>query len=281
MNKPLLDFDPSQEPVTPKDAATIVVARDAPGGPEIFCVERNKKSRFMGGAIVFPGGKLDDSDRSDEWITLSTPPPRMRDELAPDLPTLRALSVAALRETLEEAALLIADGPVSDGEVLALRAKTEPGALAAFLRERRLRLDAASLHPLARWITPTAETRRYDARFFLAVAPQGQTGAHDMQETMSSLWTRPSDVLARFDRREVQLAPPTHRTLQLLSHATGVAEMLSIADQACLLPICPELKMGDGVLMLTLPGDPQHQVPEKRIAGGTRYVLRDEHWQSE
>jgi hypothetical protein len=102
---------------------------------------------------------------------------------------------------------------------------------------------------------------------------------------MASFWARPSEVIARFERAEVQVAPPTHRTLQVLSKATSVAEMLAIAQAASLLPICPKLVMqqeaSQAVLALALPGDPEHGIRERRVPGATRYVLRGEHWRSE
>ncbi len=288
MTSRLLEFDPGAPPVIARDAATIIVARDAPEGPEIFCVERNKKSRFLGGAIVFPGGKLDEADRDRAWDALSSAPGFARESFAPDPATLRALAIAALRETLEEAALLIAcGGDVTGGDVLALRARalTDSAALPSFLRDRGLLLDAARLHPLARWVTPSAETRRYDTRFFVAVAPPGQAGAHDMQETMASFWARPTDLLARFDASDVQLAPPTHRTLEVLAGATSVAAILAIAARARLAPICPKLVHAPSdegsTLALTLPGDPEHDEPEALVEGRSRYVLRSAHWRPE
>lgn len=281
MSKPLLEFDESRPAVAPRDAATIVVVRDGSDGPEVFCVERNKKSRFLGGAIVFPGGKLDDADRSETWRTLATPPQAARDGFAPDDDTLRALAIAALRETLEEAALLVStQPPATDDEVTALRAalSTDASALARYLEGRGARLDAASLRPLARWVTPEAETRRYDTRFFVAVAPEGQRGAHDMHETMASFWATPRSVLARFEAREVQLAPPTHRTLEVLAEARSVDEVLAIADAARLSPICPKLTRHEDTLALALPGDPAHSEPRRISPHATRYALRGEHW---
>ncbi len=282
-----LDFDPTRAGSTPKDAATIVVAKDTTDGPRIFCVERNKKSRFLGGAIVFPGGKLDPADRDPSWALLSTPPRAARDDVAPNDETLRALVVAAVRETLEEAALLISTSEIVDAEVLALRTSLahDPSTLASFLQKRKLVLDGASLHPFARWVTPSAESRRYDTRFFLARAPNGQSGAHDMHETMASFWARPSELLLRFDRGEVQIAPPTHRTLETFATAKDVDEMFAIADHACLLPICPtlfQLREGESsTLALALPGDPEHEIKEARVQGRSRYVLRGEHWRAE
>jgi 8-oxo-dGTP pyrophosphatase MutT (NUDIX family) len=119
----VLDLDPAREGVPTKDAATLVLVRDASGGGvEVFCVERSKGSQFLGGAIVFPGGKLDVSDRDAIWRELATPPRVPHTPIASDDDTLRALAVAACRETLEEAAILPLVGePLRDAEAVALR----------------------------------------------------------------------------------------------------------------------------------------------------------------
>jgi 8-oxo-dGTP pyrophosphatase MutT (NUDIX family) len=266
----MLDLDPTRDAAQPREAATLVVARDAVGRIEVFCVERNKASRFLGGAIVFPGGRVEDSDRDDGWTALVNAPGH----------AMRAFAVAACRETLEEAALLIASKPVPDDEVLALRSRGAEG-LRTFLRERDLRLDIESLVPFARWITPKVESRRFDTRFFLARAPEGQQGLHDNSETMASFWASPSELLERFERSEIQLAPPTHRTLMQLASCTTVDRALAAAREASLEPICPELVQQGDTLALTLPGDREHSVAEKRIDGPSRYVLRGAHWRAE
>jgi 8-oxo-dGTP pyrophosphatase MutT (NUDIX family) len=270
----MLDLDPAREGPTPRDAATLVLVRDGPRTLELFCVERNKQSRFLGGAIVFPGGRVEESDRDVAWDDLA---------FGDDARDLRAFAVAACRETLEEAALLVVDGHVTDEDVVALRARAsaDDGALRTFLRERKLRLDLRSLAPLARWVTPRVESRRFDARFFVAPAPSGQLGAHDMSETMASFWDSPTAILARFDRSEIQLAPPTHRTLMQLAPCKTVEDAMNVARTAALDPICPELVPQEGTLALVLPGDPEHAVRETRIAGPSRYVLRGSHWRAE
>jgi 8-oxo-dGTP pyrophosphatase MutT (NUDIX family) len=281
----VLKFAQGQAPVTPKDAATLVLVRPSTRGVEVFCVERNKKVRFMGGAIVFPGGKLDERDRDVAWELLSTTPPERGLGFAADLAMLRALAVAACRESLEEAAILpVTGGALGEVELIALRTAmaAHPEALRETLEARALRLDLAALHPLAHWITPEAETRRFDARFFMACAPEGQPGAHDESETMASFWATPAEVLARFDASEVQLAPPTHRTLSVLAETATVEGAFAAAERACLDPICPKLvqhrdEAGD-TLALVLPGDPEHEIREPRVAGASRYVLRGEHW---
>jgi len=289
----VLDFKLDRQGAPPKDAATIILVRASEGtgasSIELFCVERSKASRFLGGAIVFPGGKLDDSDASPEWDEALATPPRspaqpLVEPFTRDAAHLRSLAIAAARETLEEAALLhVVGGTVTQDELFDLRARltTDPGALRTFLRERSLRLDLEALYPFARWVTPTAESRRYDARFFLAIAPSNQTGAHDEKETMASFWATPSEILRRWEAGEVQIAPPTHRTIWLLSECKTTADVIALAQSSSLEPICPELvKQGD-TLALTLPGDREHGVNEVRVRGSSRYVLRGDRWLAE
>jgi len=289
----VLDLKADREPVTPKDAATLVLVRDgaAESGIEVFCVERNKKSRFMGGAIVFPGGKLDGSDVLAEWTPLTTPPrlpTRGTTAFTSSDAHFRSLAIAGARETLEEAAILhVNDGTVTQDELFVLRRElvNVPEALRTFLAQRRLRLDLGALHPFARWITPEAESRRFDARFFVAIAPAGQTGLHDEHETMASFWASPAEVLRRFEAGEVQLMPPTHRTIAMLADCSTTAAVLAMADASCLDPICPRLvKHTDAAgetMALVLPGDPEHDVREQRAPGESRYVLRGDRWRSE
>ena len=289
----VLDLNADREAATPRDAATLVLVRPGPGAQdiEVFCVERNKKSRFMGGAIVFPGGKLDGSDVLAEWTPLTTPPRLPERGAVPFTSSdahFRSLAIAGARETLEEASILhVHDGTVTQQDLFALRKEltAQPDALRAFLSKRRLRLDLGALHPFARWITPEAESRRFDARFFLAMAPAGQTGFHDEHETTASFWASPAEVLRRFESGDVQLMPPTHRTIAVLAGCATTDAVLAMAAASCLDPICPRLvpqKDGAGETMaLVLPGDPEHTIREERVPGASRYVLRGDRWQAE
>lgn len=282
----MLDIDENRAAVEPRDAATLLLVRDAAGGGiEIFCVERSKESRFMGGAIVFPGGKLDPGDRDDGWRAASTPPHATSTPIAADDETLRALAIAACRESLEEAALLpLAGASLDHDALLALRAElgTKARTLLECVRARGLRLDLAALRPFARWITPVAESRRFDARFFLARAYDTARGQHDATETTSSFWARPDAVLQRFEAGEIQLMPPTNRTLELLAPMHSVEAAFALAARASLRPICPRLVQHRDAkgetLALVLPGDPEHDVREPRVAGRSRFVLRDDRW---
>ncbi len=276
----MLDLDVNREAVAPRDAATLVLVRDTPSGLEVFCVERHEKSGFMGGALVFPGGKLDLADQAAEWTRLTSAPRPTRTPVASDDAMLRALLIAACRESLEEAAILPVEGELRHAELLELRARAaaKTASLASLLTQRGLRLDLGALRVFARWITPIAEGRRFDTRFVMAAAPAGQPGAHDERETVSSFWARPADVLARFDAGEVQLAPPTHRTLDLLRGCATAAAALAWCEEQDLSPICPRLVPQGDTMALALPGDPEHEVREARVAGTSRFVLRGERW---
>jgi 8-oxo-dGTP pyrophosphatase MutT (NUDIX family) len=277
----MLDLDPTREGAKARDAATLVVVRDVRDGEgiEVFCVERQKVG-FLGGAVVFPGGKLDPSDLDPGWAGASAPPRACRTPLATDETTARALAIAACREALEEAAILpLAGTQLSHEELLAWRKRVAAGqSLLSLLTAHGGKLDLAALHPMARWVTPVAESRRFDTRFFLYVAQAALTGAHDDHETTASFWAAPAEVLRRFVAGSLQLAPPTHRTLEVLATAADARAAVTLADAACLDPVCPRLvthrdTRGD-TLGLVLPGDPEHEVREPRSPGHSRYVLR-------
>jgi len=277
----MLDLDPSRQGPTPRDASTLVVVRNAGGGGiEVFCVERQKVG-FLGGAVVFPGGKLDPSDMDAGWVPCVTPPRVPRSPMTSDEAMLRGVAIAACRESLEEAAILpITGAALMHAELLEWRERVsrEQDVLRTLLVSRGARLDLASLHPLARWITPTAESRRFDTRFFLFVADEALEGAHDDRETTASFWASPEDVLHRFAAGALLLAPPTHRTLEVLASARDSLDAVAIANRACLDPICPLVFLhrdstGEATA-LALPGDPEHDVPVPRVAGKSRFVLR-------
>jgi 8-oxo-dGTP pyrophosphatase MutT (NUDIX family) len=275
----VLDLDPTRSGPEPRDAATLVVVRDASIGTglEVFCVERHKAG-FLGGAIVFPGGKLDTGDSDPRWTEHATAPRATSAPIAATEPTARALAIAACREALEEAAILPVAGALPSHEELVawrarLRAGPQPTSLLTLLASAGRKLDLAALHPLARWVTPASEARRFDTRFFLFVASAALQGLHDDHETTASFWAPPADVLARFGRGELQLAPPTERTLAILATARTAADAIAIAATSCLDPICPELVAQGDTMALVLPGDPQHSVPVVRSPGPSRYVL--------
>lgn len=275
-------------PAEPRDAATVVIVREGEPGLEVFCVERHHRSVFLGGALVFPGGKVDVADRADAWALLTTPLEARPRSFASDEVTARAFAIAVLREALEEAAIIpVRGGRLDAASALDLRREisgTNPQSLADALRARGLVLDTGRLGAVARWITPTMEPKRFDTRFYLLALPEGQEGAHDNHETTTSLWATPEDVLSRWERAEVTLAPPTAWTLGLFSGLKSVASAFRVAERMSLSPIEPCFTEADGCVVLTLPGDPLHptpaappddpSAPTRFVLEGTRFVPR-------
>lgn len=228
-----VEFSFDGEAVAPRDAATVLVLREGAHGPEIFFVKRSAGVAFMGGAYVFPGGRLDAGDADPSVpCDLSAHEAAMR--LGDELPE-RALGlhVAALRECLEESGILLATAPVDPAIVSELRAALSPRnapPIGPLLARHGITLAARGLVPFSRWVTPRAETRRFDARFFLARTSERHDGAtHDGGETVASEWLTPSEAIERAKRREIVLAPPTWRTLDAIRDARTVDDVIARA----------------------------------------------------
>ena len=290
----------SGEIAIPRDAATVLLLRDTPAGFEVFMVKRSGLSDVLGEAHVFPGGKVDAADSSPEMLarihgvaTLDTA------ALGEDIAQARAagMFVAAARETFEEAGVLLAqstglmgnvDAGIRDSvagvarfeEIAAARARLnakEP--FAAVLASINAELDAGALVPWVRWVTPTLLSRRFDARFFLARTPAGQVALHDDYEATHSEWLRPQDAIARWERDDIKLAPPTYMSLQHLARFDSIDAALADARSRRPPVIQPHGFDVDGVRTLALPGDAQHSGSAAAIPGplrlrydGARYV---------
>ncbi|MFO0661169.1 MAG: hypothetical protein U0165_15255 [Polyangiaceae bacterium] len=280
----MLEFDPARAPTQPRPSATVLVLRENDAGLEIFCVVRHPKSTFLGGALAFPGGKVDPADGDERWagrlVDSESWSARLGDSLAAPA---RALGIAACREALEEAALVPTVGDaIDDEQARELRIALESGAsLLDELTRRNLVLDLSRLRPFARWVTPTAEARRYDATFFVMPLPAGLSGLAESRETTSGFWGTAESVLARWASGELQMAPPTTRAFELLRSCKTVAEALAVAEKQSLKPICPQFVADAVAPYLALPGDPSHEVNEVRVEGPTRFVLRDGRFVSE
>lgn len=272
-----LDFDATRPAgaVVPRDAATVLLLREAAPEVEVYCVQRSLKSGFMGGAVVFPGGKVDAQDGACDFVDAAAPEEGTSWSNG-DASLARAIRVAACRETLEEAGILLHVG-ADPAIARAVRDAVSGGAsFLDALKNNGARLALDRLVPFARWVTPSAEQRRFDARFFLIAMPEGQEARPCETETIQGFWASPQQILARFTRGEIQLAPPTTRCLELMApvSAGGIAAVMASAAAQTLEPICPTFIAGDPPF-LALPGDPAHELSDRRVEGPTRFVLRD------
>lgn len=162
------------------------------------------------------------------------------------------------------------------------------GAARELSEEAGLTVDAATLVPFAHWVTPSAEGKRFDARFFVAAAPLGQVARHDTVETVDILWATPAEVLARYERGELKLPPPTIRNLEDLSAHATVEDALAWARGRQVTPILPKLVPLGETLAIVLPWDPEYAaLPGEGIAidpahqaarPPSRFVLHEGRW---
>ncbi len=193
-------------PAVPRPAATVVLLRDSAQGPEVYLLRRVKGMAFAPGMHVFPGGSVDPEDADADLAWHGPPATQWADWFACTEPLARALVCAAVRETFEESGVLLAGpGPqqvladVSTDEWEAERAALEAReqSLSQLLTRRGLVLRADLLRPLAHWITPDVEPKRFDTRFFLAALPAGQVCRDVGGEADHRVWLRPSHALGQ------------------------------------------------------------------------------------
>lgn len=259
-------------PVTPRDAATVMLLRPAAGGMQVYLLRRTSSMVFAPGAYVFPGGSVDPRDAEPD-VSWAGPGPDVWARVL-DVPEelARALVCAAVRETFEESGVLLAGPGHSSvvGDTSGEDWEADCGALLAgslslarMLRRRDLVLRADLLRPWSRWITPETEKRRYDTRFFAAALPAGQR-ALDLGggaggpagEADKAAWTDPAAALAAAGRREIVLMPPTAVTLAELRECGQVGAAL--ASHRSMTPLMPEISVTDDGVWLRLPAGQEY-----------------------
>jgi 8-oxo-dGTP pyrophosphatase MutT (NUDIX family) len=269
-------------------AATVVLLRDAPVGLEVFLMKRHGLSDVLGGAYVFPGGKVDVADAELDMLShLDQPLNRLLaslNETDIDERTAGGLYVAALREAFEEAGVLFAQGASIQGDDCARAAALlrEGQAFNAVLAQLALRLQTHSVIPWSRWVTPAQASvmnKRFDTRFFVAAVPAGQLARHDDHETTASIWLSPRGALQQYWAGQIELAPPQIMSLAHLSHHADVRSVLAAARARLPPVIRPEPFDHDGVRVICYPGDARHSVREQALPGPTRLCYRNKRFE--
>ncbi|MEP6790209.1 MAG: NUDIX hydrolase [Ramlibacter sp.] len=270
----------------PRAAATVVMLRDAPAGLEVFLIRRHGLSDVLGGAYVFPGGKVDAQDaRLDMAAHLDAPPQALHAALGePDLDELTApgLYVAALREAFEETGVLYAHGVDSAIAAQATALSREGRAFDEVLAVLALRLSTSALAPWSRWITPriaSVVNKRFDTRFFVAAIAPGQQATHDNHEATESAWLTPRAALEQYWERQIELAPPQIMSLAHLAHHTSVQGVLDEARGRLPPVIEPEPFEQDGDRVICYPGDERHSVTARALPGPTRLHYRNKRFE--
>ena len=257
-------------------------------------VRRHADTAFMGGAHVFPGGRVDkaDCDGDEAWCDGIAHAARQ----LPGLPVSDAVAyhVAAARELFEEAGVLLARH--ADGEFVSLAGASDHArfkqdrptvhggrtTLRAVIERERLRLALDTLVLFAHWVTPPIDTRQFDTRFFMTRVPPHQTPAHDDTETTHGIWITPADAIAQSQSGAIVLPPPTWSTIRELEPFTSVDEALTWARRRRVVSRQPLMLEQDGLRLLLAPGDPLHPDPagDEPLAE-TRFVFVDGRWRAE
>lgn len=222
---------------SPRDASTVIVTRDTDHGIEVYLLRRSSKMTSVPDAYVFPGGTVDDSDKS--------PQARMR-LVGQWRPAEPAYTYAAIRETFEECGLLFGVDPVPTDLLRAARTKLLKGerSFSETLIDLDVRLDARALKYFSRWITPVSNPHRFDARFFVARAPKDQIAEADELETYDGRWVKPADALAQVEKQEMQMIFPTIKHLERIGTFGYVNELFAFAETKMTLPVTPDVRPG-------------------------------------
>ncbi|WP_328749089.1 NUDIX hydrolase [Streptomyces sp. NBC_00285] len=254
--------DGTLQPAVPKRAATVMLLKDTATGTVVHMLRRRASMAFAGGAYAYPGGGVDprDDDHQIHWAG----PTRAwwATRLGVDETTAQAIVCAAVRETYEEAGVLLA-GPTPDsvvGDTTGPEWEADRAALVArelsfaeFLERRGLVLRSDLLGAWTRWITPDFEPRRYDTWFFVAALPEGQRTRNASTEADRTVWIRPQDAAEGYDKGELLMMPPTIATLRQLT-AHGAADALAAAADRDLTPVLARARLVDDEIVLSWPG---------------------------
>ena len=234
-------------------AATIIVMREtASGAPQLLMVERARAMAFAGGALVFPGGRVDPGDRA------------LAELLDGDDEELAA-RIAAVRETIEEAGVAVGlDGAAEAIPELRYRLYVgEP--MAALLREKRATLALDRLVPFARWLPRGVHHKIFDTRFYLARAPDGAEPVVDGNENVRVFWASAREVLAMADRGEATIIFPTRRNLERLALYASYEDAVADARAHPVRTITPWIETREGAEHLCIPGDLGYPVTAERL----------------
>ena len=247
----------------PIPAATLILMREGTERdalPEILMVERGAALAFLGGAMVFPGGRVDPGDHG------MVP----ADAVDPDDSAAR---IAAIRETIEEVGLAVGLMPHPDETTVAdLRADMARGqSFAVALAQRRLRIEEAALTPFARWCPEHVPVRRFDARFYLAEIPRhASTPIIDGGETAAARWMTAQAALSAADRGDIHIIFPTRRTLERLAQYRDFPSAMADARAWPVRRIVPFQAERNGVPSICIPDDMGYPITSEPVTAARR-----------
>nr|WP_294504613.1 hypothetical protein [uncultured Rhodopila sp.] len=261
---------------TARPAATILLLRDAADGMEVFMVVRHHEVDFAAGALVFPGGRVEETDYELAARILDREDPDP-DETGEPETTALAFRIAAIRETFEECGVLLARPHGSNKLISAARLKRLDEQHRAALNAGSIGFDTVleseELVPapdllvhFAHWITPVNQPKRYDTHFFLAAAPAEHLAVHDGSEAVESIWITPKQALADAEAGRFKLVFATAKNLEKLGRSGTVKNAMETARHATVVTVQPRgTRLEGGKRLLRIP-------PEAGY-GGSEFIV--------
>jgi 8-oxo-dGTP pyrophosphatase MutT (NUDIX family) len=235
-------------------AATLIVVRDQTSGPpQLLVVERASTMAFAAGALVFPGGRVDEQDH------------RLGSQLGAD-----GAAVAAIRETIEETAIPVALDPTPGQEAAEdmQRRLWADTSLEAILTGNRMTLAIDALTPFARWVPKFHAVRRFDTLFYVARSPKGDWSPRVIEgECAGAHWLTAAEVLERDARGEARLIFPTRRNFERLAQHDSFAAIRADALAHPIEPITPWVEEVGGAAFVTIPEGLGYPVRREKLEG--------------
>lgn len=235
-------------------AATLIVVREPESGPpELLMVERASGMAFAAGALVFPGGRIDEADRA------------FAAKLGID-----AAAVAAIRETIEETAVPVGLAPLPSSDVAheLQRALVADEPFDGLLAGGGLTVDADALTPFARWVPKFHAVRRFDTMFFVARCPPGEWQPRVIEgECAAAAWLSAREVLDREQHGQARLIFPTRRTLERVAQHSSFDAIRTDALAHPIEPVTPWVEERDGEKFITIPAHLGFPVTQERLDG--------------
>jgi 8-oxo-dGTP pyrophosphatase MutT (NUDIX family) len=242
-------------------AATLVVMRERrERPPDLLMVERTARMAFAGGAMVFPGGRIDEQDSA-----------LAAGFAEPDA----AFRIAAIRETLEESGVPVGIAPAMDPRLAAtMQSALHDGAIFGdLLAANGLSLDLGALTPFARWKPAFHQARIFDTIFFIAAAPEGDWQPNPQAGECEAVeWLSAAEVLARVARGEASAIFPTVRNLERLARFDDIAGARADAEAHSIETITPWIADHEGEPHLFIPDGLGYPVTREPLASVRRGV---------
>jgi len=257
-----------------RESSTVLLLRDGPRGIEVFMVRRRLKSDFVGGAYVFPGGGLDPTDTEVQLLERLRGADTLHWSERLNLPADRAGAhiVAAIRETFEEAGVLLAEGPggvPSHDHRPATHWRDQRQALLAgaltwpeLIQAHDLNFPADRIAYFAHWITPEGVPKRFSTRFFVVAAPDDHEALADDREVEAGVWITPTDALEAKRSGGMTIVLPTQRALEAIAPFASAQAVVSAYRDRPIDTILPRIVLREGRVLSLFPGDPGYAEAE-------------------